>query len=105
MSTALDSITLALVLTSGGKHQEPFFPPLGSFILMTGNGRRGLLPIVLARVAPHTSWRCGCVARMGNIAGFWFVTVRCMTTRDRSSVGILRGRILMNARKPNRKIG
>ena len=75
------SITSALVSKSGGKHPEGFFAPVGSFILMIGNGRRALIPIVLAPVAPLTSWSCGCRERMEVIAGFWLVTTRCATNK------------------------
>ena len=57
---------------------------------MTGNGRHALIPMVLSP--------CGCAYELelrvrgadGIIAGFWFVSIRCTTTRDRSCVGMLR---------------
>src|SRR5262249_57788114 len=86
---AVRSITSALVLKSGGTHREISLLPVGSFILMTAKARREFIPILLALVTPLTSWSCGGGERMGIIAGFSFVTIRCTTTRDRSSAGML----------------
>ncbi len=79
MPTAMRSITSALVLKSGGKHPEGFLAPVGSFILMTGNGRHAFIPIALAPVAPLTSWSCECTERDGSYR--WFL-VRFNPVRD-----------------------
>src|ERR1700738_2362090 len=100
MPTALRSITSALVLKSGGKYPEMFLLPVGSFILMTGNGWHALFPIVFSPVAPLTSWSCGCAERLGIIGGSYIVSTRCMMQKDSSCVGMLRVRILMNGREP-----
>ena len=77
-----------LLLKSGGKHSGIFFRPGRLFILMTGNGRRALIPIVLAPVGPLTSWSCVCAKGTELIAGFWLVTIQCATTRDRLRDGM-----------------
>src|SRR5438132_594941 len=101
MPTALRSITSALVLKSGGKYPEGFFVLLGTFILMTGNGRRAVFP-TLALVAPLTSWSCRCRERTEVIAGFCIVTIRCTTTRERLHAGMLLALTLMIARESRR---
>src|SRR3984957_11757544 len=88
MPTALRSITTALVLKSGRKQRDFLFVSVCSFILKTGNERRAF-SMLIAPVAPLTSRNSVCGERMGIIAGFWLVTIRCTTTRDRSSVGML----------------
>ena len=62
-------------------------------ILMTGNGSRPILT-VLSQVALLTSWSCDYANVMEVIAGFWLVTTRCATNRDRSHVGMLPVRTL-----------
>ena len=90
MPTALGSITSALVLKSGGKHPGLLFlSGRRLFILMTENVRRALIPIVLAPVAPLSSWSCGYANVMAVIAGSWFVLTHCATNRDRLRVGML----------------
>src|ERR1700747_872537 len=88
MPTALRSITMALVLKSGSKQPALLFALVWLFMLMTGNDHRAI-SMLIAPVAPLTSRNCVCGERMGIIAGFWLVTNRCTTTRDRSSVGML----------------
>src|SRR6185369_3288280 len=87
MPTALGSITSAFVLKSGGKH--PGLLGRRLFILMTENLRRALIPIVLAPVAPLSSWSCGYAHVMALIAGSCFVLTHCATNRDRLRVGML----------------
>src|SRR5260370_10768112 len=89
MPTALGSITSGLVLKSGGKHPGMVFRPRRFFILMTENVRRALIPIMLAPVAPLSSWSCDYANVMALIAGSWFVLTHCATNRDRLRVGIL----------------
>src|SRR5260370_41722177 len=94
MPTALGSITLALALKSGGKHPGLLFRPgRRFFILMTENVRRALISIVLAPVAPLSSWSCGYANVMALFAGSLSVLTHCGTTRDRLRVGILPLRI------------
>src|SRR5260370_9577254 len=89
MATALGLITSALVLKSGGKHPGMVFRPRRFFILMTENVRRALIPIMLAPMAPLSSWSCDYANVMALIAGSWFVLTHCATNRDRLRVGIL----------------
>ena len=60
-------------------------------ILMIRNGSRPIR-IVLYQVALLTSWSCDYANVMEVIAGFWLVTTRCATNRDRLRVGMLPGR-------------
>ena len=83
MPTVSRSTTWALVSSSGGS-----ILAVSSIILMTGNGCSVIL-IVLTLLALLSRWRCGRGKRMGVIAGFWFVTTHCATTRDRSCGGML----------------
>src|SRR6266852_2435408 len=71
------------------------------FILMIWSGS---LPkgVVLHQLALLTNWKCGCAKVMEVFVGFYLVSIRCTTTRDRSTVGMLRLRILMSAREPKR---
>src|SRR6266849_3882348 len=87
--TALGSITSALVLKNGSKYPEIILCPRRLFIQMTENVRRALIPIVLARVAPLSSWSCDYANVMALIVGSWFVLTHCATNRDRLRVGML----------------
>ena len=86
--TASCSITSALLLMSGGKHPGIVFRPGRLFILMTRNVRRALIPIMLAPVAPLSSWSCVCAKGTEVIVGYWLATIRYATTRDRSCDGM-----------------
>jgi len=96
---ALDHVGLSL--EECGKTSGGFFRPVGSFILMTENGRRALIPIVLAPVTRFTSYSLAGAGRDGVIACFCSLQPVRDDWTDYALV-MLRLRILMNARAEER---